>query len=144
MSKRRWFTHQVEFLDKKIVFVQAHIIFADTKAIRGERYEMKEIMDSYLPPKNSHPLSFGDKERLCELHFFECQQQFGEFWHICTPGNLCEVLFTMFANAEHAALAVNAMSAICSALTIFFLYLTIVFFAIIIEFHDYAIRLYLA
>ncbi|MBQ7575346.1 MAG: hypothetical protein IJT26_02320 [Bacteroidales bacterium] len=55
---------------------------------------MKEIMDNYLPPKNSHPLSFGDKERLCELHFFECQQQFGEFWHICTPGNLCEVLFT--------------------------------------------------
>ena len=48
------------------------------------------------------------------------------------PGNpvfqLIARFFTMFADADHAAVAVNAMSAICSALTIFFLYLTIVFF----------------
>ena len=35
----------------------------------------------------------------------------------------------MFSDNMHAAVAVNAMNAICSALTIFFLYLTIVFFA---------------
>ncbi len=49
------------------------------------------------------------------------------------PGNpvfqLIARYFTMFADAEHAAVAVNAMSGLCSALTIFFLYLTIVFFA---------------
>ncbi len=49
------------------------------------------------------------------------------------PGNpvfqLIARFFTMFAGAEHAAVAVNAMSAICSALTIFLLYLTIVFLA---------------
>ena len=49
------------------------------------------------------------------------------------PGNpvfqLIARFFTMFGNAAHAAVAVNAMSAMCSALTILFLYLTIVFFA---------------
>ena len=49
------------------------------------------------------------------------------------PGNpvfqLFARAFSMFADPEHAAVAVNAMNAICSALTIFFLYLTIVFFA---------------
>ena len=49
------------------------------------------------------------------------------------PGNptfqLFARLFTMFGSGEGAAVAVNAMSAICSALTIFFLYLTIVWFA---------------
>ena len=49
------------------------------------------------------------------------------------PGNpvfqLFARFFTMFGDNMHAALAVNAMNAICSALTIFFLYLTIVFFA---------------
>ena len=49
------------------------------------------------------------------------------------PGNpvfqLIARFFSMFADPEHAAVAVNAMNAICSALTIFFLYLTIVFFA---------------
>lgn len=49
------------------------------------------------------------------------------------PGNpvfqLFARFFTMFVDNTHAAVAVNAMSAICSALTIFFLYLTIVFFA---------------
>ncbi len=48
------------------------------------------------------------------------------------PGNpvfqLFARVFTMFTDASHAAVAVNAMSGICSALTIFFLYLTIVFF----------------
>ena len=42
------------------------------------------------------------------------------------PGNpvfqLFARFFTMFTDNMHAALAVNAMSAICSALTIFFLY----------------------
>ena len=49
------------------------------------------------------------------------------------PGNptfqLIARLFTMFGDNMHAAVLVNAMSALCSALTIFFLYLTIVWFA---------------
>ena len=49
------------------------------------------------------------------------------------PGNpvfqLIARLFTMFAGPTKAAVMVNSMSALCSALTIFFLYLTIVFFA---------------
>ncbi len=48
------------------------------------------------------------------------------------PGNpmfqLIARFFTMFGDNMHAAVLVNAMSAICSALTIFFLYLTIVWF----------------
>ena len=47
------------------------------------------------------------------------------------PGNPTFQLFarfcSMFTGAENAAVAVNAMSAVCSALTIFLLYLTIVF-----------------
>ena len=46
------------------------------------------------------------------------------------PGNpvfqLIARIFTMFASPDHAAMAVNVMSALCSAFTIFFLYLTIV------------------
>ena len=49
------------------------------------------------------------------------------------PGNpvfqLFARFFTMFFDNMHAAVAVNAMNAICSALTVFFLYLTVVFFA---------------
>lgn len=49
------------------------------------------------------------------------------------PGNpvfqLFARFFTLFADNMHAAVAVNVMSALCSAFTIFFLYLTIVFFA---------------
>ncbi|MBR2063656.1 MAG: DUF2723 domain-containing protein [Bacteroidales bacterium] len=49
------------------------------------------------------------------------------------PGNpayqLFARFFTLFTDKENAAAAINALSAICSALTIFFLYLTIVFFA---------------
>ena len=49
------------------------------------------------------------------------------------PGNpvfqLFARFFSMFTGAEHAAVAVNVMSALCSAMTIFFLYLTIVFLA---------------
>ena len=49
------------------------------------------------------------------------------------PGNpvfqLFARFFTMFFDSQHAAMAVNGMNGICSALTIFFLYLTIVFFA---------------
>ncbi len=48
------------------------------------------------------------------------------------PGNpvfqLFARFFTMFGDKMHAAIAVNSMSALCSALTVFFLYLTIVFF----------------
>lgn len=48
------------------------------------------------------------------------------------PGNpvfqLFARFFTMFGDKMHAAILVNAMSALCSALTIFFLYLTIVWF----------------
>ena len=42
--------------------------------------------------------------------------------------NLFARVFTLFTDAEHAAVAVNAMSALCSGFTIFFLYLTIVHF----------------
>jgi len=42
--------------------------------------------------------------------------------------NLFARFFTMFTGPEHAAVAVNAMSALCSAFTIFFLYLSIVHF----------------
>ena len=49
------------------------------------------------------------------------------------PGNpvfqLFARLFTLFGDAQNAAMLVNAMSALCSAFTIFFLYLTIVHFA---------------
>ena len=49
------------------------------------------------------------------------------------PGNpvfqIIARVFSMFGGASHAAVMVNCMSALCSALTIFFLYLTIVFFA---------------
>ncbi len=49
------------------------------------------------------------------------------------PGNpvfqLLARFFTLPVSAEHAAVAVNAMNAILSALTIFLLYFTIVFFA---------------
>jgi len=48
------------------------------------------------------------------------------------PGNptwqIFARIFTLFVPSEYAAAAINASSAICSALTIFFLYLTIVFF----------------
>ena len=42
--------------------------------------------------------------------------------------NLFARMFTIVSGAGHAAVAVNAMSAVCSGLTIFFLYLTIVHF----------------
>ena len=49
------------------------------------------------------------------------------------PGNpvfqLIARFFTMFTGGDGAAVAVNIMSALCSALTIYLLYLTIVFFA---------------
>ena len=49
------------------------------------------------------------------------------------PGNpvfqLIARVFTMLGDGSNAAVLVNSMSALCSALTIFFLYLTIVFFA---------------
>ena len=49
------------------------------------------------------------------------------------PGNpLFQIIarfFTIFTGASHAAVAVNVMSALCSALTVFFLYLTVVFLA---------------
>ena len=48
------------------------------------------------------------------------------------PGNpvfqLIGRFFTLFSDKENAALAINAMSAMCSAFTIFFLFLTIVHF----------------
>ena len=49
------------------------------------------------------------------------------------PGNptfqILARLFTIFTDPMHAAAAINALSAVCSALTVFFLYLTIIFFA---------------
>ena len=50
------------------------------------------------------------------------------------PGNpmfqLIARFFTMFTGPEHAAAAVNSCSAVCSAFTIFFLFLTIVHFGL--------------
>lgn len=43
--------------------------------------------------------------------------------------NLFARFFTIFTDNMHAAIAVNAMNALCSAFTIFFLYLSIVHFA---------------
>ena len=49
------------------------------------------------------------------------------------PGNpVFQILaraFSMFADRSHAAMAINALSALCSSFTILLLYLTIVFFA---------------
>ena len=49
------------------------------------------------------------------------------------PGNpvwqIFAKVFTLLSGPENAAAAINACSAICSAFTIFSLYLTIVFFA---------------
>ena len=49
------------------------------------------------------------------------------------PGNpvfqLIARFFTMFVGPENVAVSVNVMSALCSAATIFLLYLTIIFFA---------------
>lgn len=49
------------------------------------------------------------------------------------PGNpmfqLIARFFTLFGDSAHAAVLVNAMSALCSGLTIFFLYLTVAWFA---------------
>lgn len=49
------------------------------------------------------------------------------------PGNpvfqLIARFFSMFADNMHAAIAINAMNAICSSLTILFLYLTVAFLA---------------
>lgn len=49
------------------------------------------------------------------------------------PGNpvfqIIARFFTLFGDKDHAAVLVNAMSALCSAVTIFFLYLTIVHLA---------------
>lgn len=49
------------------------------------------------------------------------------------PGNpvfqLIARVFTIFGDKEHAAVLVNAMSAMCSAFTIYFLYLSIVHLA---------------
>ena len=42
--------------------------------------------------------------------------------------NLFARIFTLFTDKDHAAVAVNVMSALCSGFTIFFLYLTIVHF----------------
>ena len=68
--------------------------------------------------------------------FWDCGEFIASSYKLAVghpPGNpvfqLIARVFSMFADPEHAAVAVNAMNAICSALTIFFLYLTIVFFA---------------
>lgn len=56
------------------------------------------------------------------------------------PGNpvfqLIARFFTLFGDKEHAALLVNAMSALCSAFTIYFMYLSILLLAGKIRFAD--------
>ena len=36
--------------------------------------------------------SFSEKERICEFTFRDAEQRIGPFWHVCTPGNLTEIL----------------------------------------------------
>lgn len=78
---------------------------------------MHEIMESRGKSLQLSNLSFWDKERLCEQHFEKCRTQLGEFWHICTPGYLSEILFT---EAEDFRFAISnaAISAAESGLTI--------------------------
>ncbi len=48
------------------------------------------MRNDYPPPERLRPLSFSEKENLCEFHFKEG----GPYWHLTTPGNLQEILFT--------------------------------------------------
>ena len=68
--------------------------------------------------------------------FWDCGEYIASTYKIEVghpPGNpvlqLIARFCTMFTDNMHAAVAVNSMSSICSALTIFLLYLTIVFFS---------------
>ena len=70
------------------------------------------------------------------VSFWDCGEYIASSYRLEVghpPGNpVWQILaktFTFFTGPEHAAAAINACSAICSAFTIFFLYLTIVFFA---------------
>lgn len=38
--------------------------------------------------------TYNEKERLCEYNFKEAQRRYGQFWHVCTPGCLTEILNT--------------------------------------------------
>ena len=72
-------------------------------------------MDSVM---NDRPLYFGEKERQCEWHFHDIVTRYGQLWHISTPGNLTETLFTGDEDFKFAV-SNSAISAAESGLTIF-------------------------
>lgn len=51
--------------------------------------------------------SFGEKERSCELSFENALREIGPIWHICTPGDFQEIIFT---NEEDFIFGVNNMA----------------------------------
>lgn len=48
----------------------------------------KTLIDG-IPPKAR---SFSEKENTCNYLFREAQKTVGPFWHVCTPGNVTEIL----------------------------------------------------
>ncbi|MBR5100191.1 MAG: hypothetical protein IKX34_02670 [Bacteroidales bacterium] len=67
---------------------------------------------------HTRPLSFGEKERRCERHFYEIHNKYGQLWHISTPGNLSETLFVEDEDFKFAV-SNSAISAAESGLVIF-------------------------
>ena len=63
-------------------------------------------------------LSFGEKEQLCEKHFYDIRLRYGQLWHISTPGNLSETLFIEDKDFRFAV-SNSAISAAESGLVIF-------------------------
>lgn len=61
--------------------------------------------------------SFSEKERICEFIFNNAVREIGPFWHICTPGDFQEIVFT---KQEDFIFGVNnmAISAIESGIMI--------------------------
>lgn len=51
--------------------------------------------------------SFGEKERSCELSFQNALREIGPIWHICTPGDFQEIIFT---NDDDFIFGVNNMA----------------------------------
>ena len=62
--------------------------------------------------------SFSERERLCERHYYEICQRYGQLWHISTPGNLTETLFVEDEDFQFAV-SNSAISAAESGLVIF-------------------------
>jgi len=50
----------------------------------------------------SGPQSFTDRENNCKRLFNRAVEKYGPFWHICTPGNLSEIINTNDADYKFA------------------------------------------